>query len=69
MIFGRIANCSSDERKEGVPASLSASAYLTVLAIAFSLFALLGWALIRLESGDASAAGRVPYGRRAPTTA
>ncbi len=48
------------ERKEGIPASLSASAYLTVLAIALSLFALLGWSLIRLESGDPAAGRRVP---------
>ncbi len=48
------------ERKEGVPASLSVSAYLTVLAIALSLFGFLGWALIRLESGDAGRGRRVP---------
>jgi hypothetical protein len=48
------------ERKEGVPASLSVSAYLTVLAIALSLFALLGWSLIRLESGDAGGGRRAP---------
>jgi hypothetical protein len=41
------------ERKEGVPGALSATAYLTVLAIAFSLLALIAWALLRLE-GDVS---------------
>jgi hypothetical protein len=54
------------ERKAGVPASLSVSAYLTVLAIALSLFAFLGWSLIRLESGDARRgrrAGRAVTGR------
>ena len=58
------------ERKAGVPASLSVSAYLTVLAIALSLFALLGWSLIRLESGDARRGRRA--GRavtRRPTSA
>ena len=52
------------ERKAGVPASLSVSAYVTVLAIALSLFALLGWSLIRLESGDP---GRRRRGPRAVT--
>ena len=39
------------ERKEGVPGSLSAIAYLTVLALAVSLIVLLSWCLLRLGSG------------------
>ncbi len=39
------------ERKKGVPGSLTATAYATVLAIALSLMALIAWALIRMESG------------------
>ncbi|HEU0023048.1 MAG TPA: hypothetical protein VFQ12_00355 [Thermoleophilaceae bacterium] len=39
------------ERKEGVSGSLTAGAYLTVLAIALSLIALIAWVLLRLESG------------------
>jgi hypothetical protein len=39
------------ERKEGVPGALTASAYLTVLAIALSLMALIAWILIRIETG------------------
>jgi hypothetical protein len=38
------------ERKEGVPGALTVSAYLTVLAIALSLMALIAWVLIRIES-------------------
>ena len=39
------------ERKKGVPGALTASAYVTVLAIALSLMALIAWALIRMEGG------------------
>jgi len=38
------------ERKEGVSGFLTAGAYLTVLAIAFGLFALLVWTLLRADS-------------------
>ncbi len=34
-----------------MPSALSAVAYLTVLAIALSLFALIAWALLRVDSG------------------
>ncbi len=39
------------ERRQDVPSALSAVAYLTVLAIALSLFALIAWALLRVDSG------------------
>jgi hypothetical protein len=48
------------ERKEGVPGTLTATAYLTVLAIASSLLALLGWALVRLEGGATRPTRRTP---------
>jgi hypothetical protein len=48
------------ERKEGVPGWLSAAAYLTVLALAASLFALLGWCLVRLQSGAAGVRKMAP---------
>src|SRR5215211_4413534 len=38
------------ERKPGVPDSVKASAYLTVAALALSLFVLLGWALTRVDA-------------------
>jgi hypothetical protein len=39
------------ERKEDVAPALSAVAYLTVLAIALSLFALIAWSLLRVDAG------------------
>ena len=48
------------ERKEGVPGSLTATAYATVLAIALSLLALIAWALIRMESGGGGRRGAGP---------
>jgi hypothetical protein len=39
------------ERKQDVAPALSAVAYLTVLAIALSLFALIAWSLLRLDAG------------------
>ena len=39
------------ERKRDVAPALSAAAYLTVLAIALSLFALIAWSLLRLDAG------------------
>ena len=55
------------ERKPDVPGALSAAAYLTVLAIAMSLFAFFAWALLRLGRGGSprrrhQAAGPVPPG-------
>ena len=41
------------EQKQGVPGFLTLAAYLTVLAIALSLIALLGWALLRVDRGEA----------------
>ena len=41
------------EQKQGVPGFLTLAAYLTVLAIALSLIALLAWALLRVDRGEA----------------
>jgi hypothetical protein len=48
------------ERKQGVPAVLTLIAYLTVLAIALSLIALIAWSLLRVDRGE----GRSPRTRR-----
>ena len=39
------------ERKFDVPSALGAVAYLTVLAIALALFALIAWSLLRVDAG------------------
>jgi hypothetical protein len=52
------------ERKPGVAGSLTAAAYATVLAIAISLFVLIGWVLIRIETGGGGV-GRKDRGRPA----
>ena len=54
--FGSDRQILQRERKPGVSGSLSAAAYATVLAIATSLFGLIGWALIRIETGGGGAA-------------
>jgi hypothetical protein len=41
------------EQKAGVPGFLTLSAYLTVLAIALSLIALIAWSLLRVDRGEA----------------
>jgi hypothetical protein len=41
------------ERKRGVNGLLATAAYLTVLALALSLFALIGWSLLRVDGGGA----------------
>src|SRR5687767_5940399 len=41
------------ERKEGVSPALTLIAYLTVLAIALSLIALIAWSLLRVDRGEA----------------
>jgi hypothetical protein len=41
------------ERKQGVPAVLTLIAYLTILAIALSLIALIAWSLLRVDRGQA----------------
>jgi len=46
------------ERKEGVSGALTLIAYLTVLAIALSILALIAWSLLRVDRGDARSAGR-----------
>jgi hypothetical protein len=44
------------ERKQGVSPALTLAAYLTVLAIALALIALIAWSLLRVDRGEA----RVP---------
>src|SRR4029450_4668517 len=40
------------ERKDDVPGALTLLAYLTVLAIALSLIALISWSLLRVDRGE-----------------
>jgi hypothetical protein len=40
------------ERKQDVSGALTLTAYLTVLAIALSLIALIGWSLLRIDGGE-----------------
>jgi uncharacterized membrane protein YhdT len=53
------------ERKQDVPSFLTLLAYLTVLAIALSLIALIAWALLRVDSGGPRSRrrGRTPSAR------
>jgi hypothetical protein len=51
------------ERKDDVPGVLTLIAYLTVLAIAMSLIALIAWSLLRVDRGEGRPARRP--GRRA----
>ena len=51
------------ERKDDVPGVLTLFAYLTVLAIALSLIALISWSLLRVDRGEGRSAGK--RGRRA----
>jgi len=51
------------ERKEDVPGALTMAAYLTVLAIALSLLALIGWSLLRIDRGEARPARAGRTGR------
>ncbi len=50
------------ERKQGVPGWLRATAYLTALALAVALIALLAWCLLRLESGGQRPGKMAPAG-------
>jgi hypothetical protein len=51
------------ERKQGVPGFLTLIAYLTVLAIALGLVALIAWSLLRVDRGE----GRPARSRRTGT--
>jgi hypothetical protein len=51
------------EAKQGVSSALVLTAYLTVLAIALALIALIAWSLLRVDRGEARSAGR--QGQRA----
>jgi flagellar biogenesis protein FliO len=44
------------EKKQGVSPALTLIAYLTVLAIALALIALISWSLLRVDRGE----GRAP---------
>ena len=46
------------ERKQGVSPALKVTAYLTVLAIALALIALIAWSLLRIDRGEARAPRR-----------
>ena len=48
------------EAKQGVSPALTLSAYLTVLAIALALIALIAWSLLRVDRGE----GRSGRGRQ-----
>jgi hypothetical protein len=52
------------EQKQGVPGFLTLAAYLTVLAIALALIALISWALLRVDRGEARPARSRRTGRR-----
>ena len=52
------------EKKQDVPGFLTLIAYLTVLAIALSLIALIAWSLLRVYRGE----GRSPRTRRTRRT-
>ena len=52
------------EQKQGVPGFLTLAAYLTVLAIALSLIALIAWALLRVDRGEARSPRVGRTGRR-----
>ena len=41
------------ERKQDVAGALTLTAYLTVLAIALALIALIAWSLMRVDRGEA----------------
>jgi hypothetical protein len=51
------------EAKQGVPPALTLVAYLTVLAIALALIALIAWSLLRVDRGEGRSA-RVGRTRR-----
>ena len=53
------------ERKQDVSGALTLSAYLTVLAIALALIALIAWSLIRVDRGEARGPKIGRSGRRA----
>jgi hypothetical protein len=53
------------ERKQGVSPALKLIAYLTVLAIALSLIALISWSLLRIDRGEAPRTARRGRTRRA----
>jgi len=52
------------ERKQGVPGALTLAAYLTVLAIALSLIALIAWSLLRVDRGGEARSARASRTRR-----
>jgi hypothetical protein len=57
------------ERKEGVSGALTLIAYLTVLAIALALIALITWSLLRLDRGERRSPRRGRFDRQEPAPA
>jgi hypothetical protein len=57
------------ERKEGVSGALTLIAYLTVLAIALALIALITWSLLRLDRGEGRSPRRGRFDRQEPAPA
>jgi hypothetical protein len=57
------------ERKEGVSGALTLIAYLTVLAIALALIALIAWSLLRVDRGEGGSTRRPRFDRQEPTRA
>jgi hypothetical protein len=57
------------ERKEGVSGALTLIAYLTVLAIALGLIALITWSLLRVDRGEGRSPQRGRFDRQEPAPA
>jgi hypothetical protein len=57
------------ERKEGVSGALTLIAYLTVLAIALALMALITWSLLRVDRGEGRSPRRGRFDRQEPAPA
>jgi hypothetical protein len=55
------------EQKQGVPGALTLIAYLTVLALALALIALIAWSLLRVDRGEARPARRQDKARAGRT--
>ena len=59
-ILAHVIEVLQREKKQGVSPALTLIAYLTVLAIALSLIALISWSLVRVDRGE----GRAGRGRQ-----
>jgi len=63
--FQRDRDVLQRERKKGVSPALTTIGYLTVLAIALSLLALIAWSLLRIDRGEARRPSQAGRTRRA----